>query len=263
MTKKLQAIILTLVVAGLMVDIGMYSITHHTQAESPISSVSNIHITPITSKTNSTTNNPTRTSNVIIYFDNYGFDPNIATIPVGTLVTFKNISTKGSLTLAQVDWTGRFIYNTSLDLGVINEGQSKSFTINEDGVWQYEGNHNPSLRGEIAGGSTLSIQPYMYPNSTVTTSSLNMQYNAYGFMPNEISVPAGTTIKLTNDVDKSQPGPSLFQESPADVIKNSELNIGLLQKKQSKSFVINTPGTYLLEDAYQPSAKGLAQITVN
>lgn len=193
-----------------------------------------------------------------IYFDNYGFDPNILHLPIGTKVNVKNISTIGNLRFEAL--SGQQNQNYALDLGNIAEGQSKSFVLTRSGVWQYEGNHNPSLRGLIGTAAVSDYKPFMAPDANDTSGAILIKYDDYGFMPNEIKVPVGTIVSLWNVTDKTQPGVSTFYQYP-NSSPNPVLNIGNLGKQQTKTFVLSTKGSWILENVNQPVDKGLASIT--
>lgn len=220
-----------------------------------------IEVTTSSKMSKSSSSKKTEPGKYTIYFDDYGFDPNEATVPVGSIVTFKNISTTESLTLQEVDWDGRHIHPSAFNIDGISPGESASLTIIGRGVWQYQGNNNPSIRGVIGTGKSSSILPYQLPNANVTTGSLQMVYDIYGFMPNEVTVPIGTTVTLKNITNDSQPGPSLFGEDPDDDPGNPVLNIGIIEKQHSKSFDLDSVGTWHLENLDQPLAKALSQIT--
>lgn len=198
----------------------------------------------------------TGSPHITIYYDNYGFDPNELTVPVGSHVAVKNISSQEMLTFNSIPNQP----NAILDLGQIAKNQSKAFIMSRAGVWQFEANNQPEIRGEIGTGR-LSITPAIYPDARIHNNPVSISYDDYGFMPNEVSVPVGTTVTLTNNSTNTQPGPSLFQEGPGSTAANPALNIGSLQKQRSKSFTLNTRGTWILENAYQPAGKNLAQIT--
>ncbi|MHB1865008.1 MAG: cupredoxin domain-containing protein [Candidatus Saccharimonadales bacterium] len=204
-----------------------------------------------------------QTSSVTVYFDNYGFDPNLISVPIGETVNFKNISTIGPIYLEAVDWKGYPEYGSPFDLGEISEGMSKSMKVTTNGVWQYEANNNPSLRGEIGSGA-VSVKPYVYPNADIHSTTLKMVYDIFGFMPNEVSVPVGTTITLKNITNNiAQPGPSLFKELPGEQPSNPSLDLGILNKQQSKSFTLATIGRWHLDNVDQPRNKALSLISVH
>lgn len=199
------------------------------------------------------------TSAVTLYFDNYGFDQNDLKLPVGTAVTVKNIATTGPLDFEALSYQPD--QNTDLDLGTINPGDAKSFTIRRSGMWQYQGNGNPQFRGVIATAAKSSYDPSLTPNAKITAHTINIVYDDYGFMPNEVTVPVGTTITLRNGTDDTQPGVSHFAERQSDVHKNPALDLGIFQKQQVKTFTLTTKGSWELENIDQPTEKALMRIT--
>lgn len=206
---------------------------------------------------------PRQTSNpssaATLYFDNYGFDQNDLKLPVGTKVTVKNISTKGPLDFEALPYQPD--QNTDLNLGTINQGDSKSFTVARSGMWQYQGNGNPQFRGVIATAAKSSYDPMLTPNTPITAHMFNVVYDDYGFMPNEITVPVGTTIALRNGTDDTQPGVSHFAENRSDTPQNPALNLGIFQKQEVKTFKLTAKGSWQLENVDQPTEKALMRIT--
>ena len=201
----------------------------------------------------------TKQLSVTLYFDNYGFDPNFFHVPVGTTVKVTNISTKGPMIFeALADQPNQ---NPALDLGIIGENQTKEFTLSRPGVWQYEANHNPSLRGLIGTAAASDYYQYMAPDAQITAGYIFVRYDDYGFMPNELNVPVGTTVVLKNVTDNSQPGISSFKQLPGEAI-NPALDIGPLSKQHTKTFQLNTRGKWVLENIDHPYAKALASISV-
>ncbi len=194
-----------------------------------------------------------------IYYDNYGFEPNILNTPINSTVIVKNISNKGPLLFEAL--YNQPNQNPALDLGTINQGQSKSFVITKSGVWQYEANNNPSIRGIIGTSIKSTFQNYMIPDKKLNIHTLLIKYDDYGFVPNQVTVPINTRIILQNVTDNTQPGPSFFELTLNNRSEYVQQNIGLLQKQQTKSFTLNKLGNWLLEDIYQPKAKARAQIS--
>lgn len=196
---------------------------------------------------------------VVLNFDNYGFDPNILHIPKGTTVIVKNISTKGSLLFESL--TPQVPSHAFLDLGTIRQGQQKSFKVATSGVWQYEGNNIPSLRGVISTVNKPSFRPSMEPNASIKKPIVHLVYDDYGFMPNEITVSPGTVVQLKNITDNTQPGVSAFEEQPGQV-PYPALNVGSLPKQSTAAMKLNRKGSWILENIDQPTLKALARITI-
>lgn len=88
-------------------------------------------------------NNPKQ---VTIRYDNYGFTPNILSVPLGTKITIINTS-NGPMIFQGLP--GQPNNNPELNLGIINQGQTKSFIANEQGVWQFQNGNESSDRGNL------------------------------------------------------------------------------------------------------------------
>ena len=78
-----------------------------------------------------------------IVYNQYGFDPGIDKVSAGTPLSIKN-DTSLPLYIQALDWDGRAIAISPLNLGTIDAGQSVSFVINSAGAYQYQGNHKPA-----------------------------------------------------------------------------------------------------------------------
>lgn len=83
-----------------------------------------------------------------IVYNQYGFDPNMDTVQPGTGLTIENNTTL-PLYIQALDWYGRAIGVSPLNLGTIAAGQSASFVMSSQGAYQYQADHNPAIRGEI------------------------------------------------------------------------------------------------------------------
>ncbi len=97
-----------------------------------------------------------------------------------------------------------------------------------------------------------SIYPYV-----ANGNSLLINYDNFGFMPNIAVVPLGTTIEIENTTDE---GGMDFMQIPTQTIQNPELNIGIINKGQTKSFKLTKPGTWIYENSWETTDMG--QITV-
>lgn len=83
-----------------------------------------------------------------IVFNQYGFDPNIDNVALGSSVTVKNQSSS-PVSIEAVDWTGAHISGSPLNLGTIAPNTQATFTLKTPGMTQYQANGNPAMRGEI------------------------------------------------------------------------------------------------------------------
>ncbi len=82
---------------------------------------------------------------VIINYDNYGFDPNIVNVSVGTTVIVKNTATDGPMVFKELPYQAHL--NPELNLGIIEMGQEKSFVATIKGSWQFQNGNEFSDRG--------------------------------------------------------------------------------------------------------------------
>ena len=82
-----------------------------------------------------------------INYDDYGFSPNIVTVPVGTQVVVANLATDGPMIFTEVP--NQPSSNPALELGTINMGQQRSFVLTEKGTWQFQNGNESADRGVI------------------------------------------------------------------------------------------------------------------
>lgn len=206
----------------------------------------------------STSKQTSANSGVSIVFDSYGFEPNQFRVPVGTKVTVKNES--GASLLFQA-LPGQPNQLDSLNLGNIAPNQSKSFTINKEGSWQFQANNNPALRGDVSGTaqnqSSARLTQSELPTYDPSTHTLLINYNDYGFLPNEVTVPAGTKITIKNSTNE---GGMDFEELSSDPTRDPALSLGLINKGQQRTFVLSNPGTYHYVNTWEKTDMG--EITV-
>lgn len=98
------------------------------------------------SDTSNTTTQPAATAAVITYNGSL-FSPSQATVKAGDTITVKNDSS------ATVDFESNphpvHTDNTELNIGGIDAGSSKSFTVNKTGSWGYHNHLNSSQTGTI------------------------------------------------------------------------------------------------------------------
>ena len=99
------------------------------------------------SKDQTSTQTPAPTGNFIIYYDNFGFMPNIATVPSGTLVGIKNITNEGGMVLIQDP--GQTTSNPQLNTSTISIGETKYIKLTNRGTWVYENSWEPTDKGQI------------------------------------------------------------------------------------------------------------------
>lgn len=191
---------------------------------------------------------------VAVVFDTYGFEPNQFRVPVGTKITVKNESSAPLLFQALPGQPNQL---DSLNLGNISPNQAKSFTINKEGSWQFEANNNPALRGDISGTaqsqSSARLSQSELPTYDPNTHSLLINYNDYGFLPNDVTVPAGTKITIKNSTNE---GGMDFQELSSDPIKDPALSLGIINMGQQQTFVLSRAGTYHYVNTWEKTDMG-------
>lgn len=98
----------------------------------------------------------------------------------------------------------------------------------------------------------LITKPKPVPTQT-KIQAITIDYNVYGFMPNIIHAPVGTTIIVQN----TSGSPMYFRSLPNQPNQNPALNLGNIENNQTKSFVITVSGTWQFENAYESSDRGL------
>lgn len=102
----------------------------------------------------------------------------------------------------------------------------------------------------------VAVPKSIYPYVT-NGNSLLINYDNFGFMPNIAVVPLGTTIEIENTTNE---GGMNFMQIPTQTVQNPELNIGIINKGQTKSFKLTKPGTWIYENSWETTDMG--QITV-
>lgn len=85
------------------------------------------------------------------------------------------------------------------------------------------------------------------------TAAATITYNGSGFSPNKVTVKAGESIKVTN----SSSGEVQFDSDPHPVhTDDPELNAGLIPAGQSKTFTVNSKGTWGYHNHLDSSQRG-------
>ena len=113
------------------------------------------------------------------------------------------------------------------------------------------GNKNKSNDGSKTSSSSSSSSNDADVAATIT-------YGSDGFSVSASSVKAGSKVKVVNNTDSELS----FDSNPHPVhTDNSELNIGDIDAGASKTFVVNTKGSWGFHNHYNPSDTG--SITVN
>jgi hypothetical protein len=91
--------------------------------------------------------NSSRPLHFLISYTNFGFMPNIASVPVGTVVEIKNLTNEGGMGFYQDP--SQSIANNELNLGVIEMNQEKSMTLTKKGTWIYLNSWETTDKGQI------------------------------------------------------------------------------------------------------------------
>ncbi len=104
---------------------------------------------------------------------------------------------------------------------------------------------------------TTSIQPKPAHTLTAPHLVLTINYNNFGFMPSIATVPVGTKVTIENTTTE---GGMDFKQLPTQAVQNSNLNLGIIEMGQSKSFILNQKGKWIYENSWETT--DLGQITV-
>ena len=197
---------------------------------------------------------PVPPDSVTVVFDRYGFEPNQFEVPIGTTIIVKN---KTSAPLKFEPLAGQPSQPASMYLGSIAAGASAQFTLNATGSWQFEANGSPALRGNVTatpvGQSSVVLNNREFPKYDPSTHSLLLNYTDFGFLPNTVTVPVGTKVTVMNSTDE---GGMQFEELTTDASQNPALNLGILEKGQSKSFTLTVKGTWHYENTWETTDQG-------
>jgi plastocyanin len=92
-----------------------------------------------------------------VAIQNFAFNPATLNVQVGTKVTWKNLDSAAHHVVSD---TGAF------DSGVLNNGQSYSFTFNQAGNYPYHCSIHPSMKGTIVVTTTAPSNPSTSTPST-------------------------------------------------------------------------------------------------
>lgn len=130
--RKTIAIIVIIIILG--VGAGLYLFSYKSKPTISSSTTSNTGV------------NATTSQNLITYSGN-GFSPATLTVKAGTTVTIKNDSSDE----LQLDSNPHPVHTDDQDLnvGTVNAGESRTFTVNKTGSFGYHNHLNPSQTGHI------------------------------------------------------------------------------------------------------------------
>ena len=91
---------------------------------------------------------PVRT--LLINYDNFGFMPNIARVPIGTIIEVENTTNEGGMYFEEIPQAAK--QDQAFNLGIIEMGQIKSFKLTQAGTWIYENAWETTDRGQVTAG---------------------------------------------------------------------------------------------------------------
>ena len=140
---------------------------------------------------------------------------------------------------------GWLVYRSHLELvggRIISKSVSRPFS-------------NPKSLSSCSKSESISIsKPPVLSKVTPTSQVVIINYDNYGFDPNIVNVLVGTTVIVKNTATD---GPMVFKELPYQANPNSELNLGIIEMEQEKSFVATIKGTWQFQNSNESSDRGL------
>ncbi len=98
------------------------------------------------------------------------------------------------------------------------------------------------------------LKPKAMPAITPAPKTVTITYDNYGFSPNIVKVPVGTTVIVVN---KASDGAIVFRELTSNPSPNPELNLGMINMGQQKSFVVTKKGTWQFQNGNESSDRGV------
>ncbi|MBI4283951.1 MAG: cupredoxin domain-containing protein [Chloroflexi bacterium] len=191
---------------------------------------------------------PTQVLSVTTIGDNF-FAPAFLTTTVGATVTWTNTGQKPHTVTSD---SGFF------DSGMLNPGQTFSFSFQSPGIYSYHCNFHNGQAGSIAvtgSGSPLSnaapIIPPPIPVPILVLSGNDIQIGDNLYNPIALSVVSGTTVTWTNTGQK-----------PHTVTGDNGLfGSGMLNLGQTFSFSFQSPGIYSYHCIFHNGQTGSIAVT--
>lgn len=175
--------------------------------------------------------------------DNFAFNPAELTVTAGTTVTWTN--NQGVPHTVTSDTAGVF------DSGILNQGQSFSFTFNEAGGFAYHCEVHPTMRGVVQVQAAAAPPPPAPARPAGDRPAVSI--NDFAFAPQEITVAAGTVITWVNE----QAG--VPHTTTAD---GGQWDSGRLETGASFSLLLSVPGDYNYFCAIHPARmRGVVHVT--
>lgn len=86
-----------------------------------------------------------------------------------------------------------------------------------------------------------------------TVTPVIITYDTYGFTPNIIKIPVDTPLIITN----TSKGPMVFEGLPNQPNNIPQLNQGIIEVGQKKTFTIHHPGVWQFMNGNEPSDRGI------
>lgn len=93
---------------------------------------------------------PQPVKTLLLNYDNFGFMPNIARVPIGTIIEVENTTNEGGMYFEEIPQATH--QDPAFNLGIIEMGQTKSFKLTQAGTWIYENAWETTDRGQITAG---------------------------------------------------------------------------------------------------------------
>ena len=143
MKNAIIAVVVLAIIGG-----GAYALTRNSNNNSnkPTTKSTTQQQAPNTTSNSSSSNTEQSSGATITYSDN-GFSPSTLTVKAGTTVTIKNTSS-GDMQLASNPHPTH-TDDPELNVGLVQSGQSMTFTVNTKGTHGYHNHLNPSDTGTI------------------------------------------------------------------------------------------------------------------
>lgn len=101
----------------------------------------------ISNNTNASNNSSSATATATITYTDSGFSPSMVTVKSGDTVAVKN----NSSSTIQFDSDPHPVHtdDTDLNVGTVDPGQTKTFTVTKTGQFGYHNHFNPNQKGSI------------------------------------------------------------------------------------------------------------------
>ncbi len=210
-----------------------------------------------TTPANQTTVSPTFT----IAIQSFAFNPQTATVPNGTTVTWTNQESATTQIINAPN--GMFAQGYMFKSSPLEMGQSYSFTFNASGTFQYFDSLHPAITGKVIvmPGMTTAPTPQVTTtpaNQTNASSSFTITIQSFAFNPQTATVLNGTTVTWTNQESATT---QIINAPNAMFNQGYMFNSGPLEMGQNYSFTFNASGTFQYFDSLHPAVTGKIIVT--